>query len=271
MYSLRNLSSLHLSADSAPRRLRGSKRRPPLVWPGRGVRGATAKAACVKRFLLDMLLAVPGLLCGFYLVFLQVGEGLREQFDSARFASVPGQLTTDATATSFVRATKNGNQVTWTVHVTYRFTVDGKEHVGHRLGFSNAFPFGNVGDWVGSHKAGTPVTVYYDPADPRRCVLSRGLSAADHMALAFLTFGGFLAGWLSSVLCGILVFGQGPTSFGQGFLLANVCTQLVMIFCVTVYTAVYPGTDLFLPGILVGVLLAVPIAAWHTRLQTAKG
>lgn len=86
------------------------------------------------------------------------------------------------------------------IRVTYAFSVDGREHVGDRIAFGDGL-WGWTRDrahvaWRTSrYPAGAPVTVYYDPARPGRCTLTRGSDGAPFVP--FLAVAGllFAAGW----------------------------------------------------------------------------
>lgn len=86
------------------------------------------------------------------------------------------------------------------LRVTYAFSVDGRELLGDRIAFGDS-----LWSWtrdrqelarrMARYPAGEPVTVYYDPARPERCTLSRGPDGAPFGA--FLAVAGllFAAGW----------------------------------------------------------------------------
>lgn len=61
----------------------------------------------------------------------------------------------------------------WDVLPVYRYTVEGEEHIGSRLDFSDT-TFATEAEaraQLDMLRAATPLTVYYDPAEPRAAVL----------------------------------------------------------------------------------------------------
>jgi hypothetical protein len=86
------------------------------------------------------------------------------------------------------------------IRVTYAFSVDGRDHVGDRIAFGDALwgwtrDRAHVGWRMSRYPAGEPVTVYYDPARPDRCTLTRGPDGAPFVP--FLAVAGLLVvvGW----------------------------------------------------------------------------
>jgi hypothetical protein len=86
------------------------------------------------------------------------------------------------------------------LRVTYAFSVDGREHVGDRIAFGDAL-WGwtrdreHVGWRMSRYPVGAAVTVYYDPARPERCTLTRGPDGAPFGPLLAVAALLFAAGW----------------------------------------------------------------------------
>jgi hypothetical protein len=96
---------------------------------------------------------------------------------AARWASAPGRIT--SSRVDWDLSLDGGARTrSYRVHLVYEYEVDGRKLAGKRLEFGDSL-FG----WMGSRKSarslqesfpeGRAVTVYYDPAHPERCTLSR--------------------------------------------------------------------------------------------------
>ena len=61
---------------------------------------------------------------------------------------------------------------------TYRFAIAGTSYEGSRIGYAVLLSERDAHRFVSAHPAGTPVTVYADPASPTRSTLRRGGATA---------------------------------------------------------------------------------------------
>lgn len=80
-----------------------------------------------------------------------------------------------------------------TASVRYEYEVEGRTYRGYRVrfgGWLNANPT-DAGRTVIRYRAGSPVSVRYDPRRPRRCTLERRVSRLVWM---FLAIGVFMTG-----------------------------------------------------------------------------
>ena len=57
--------------------------------------------------------------------------------------------------------------------VSYDFTADGRQVRGSRIGIGDDYRGADAAPTMARYPVGSVVTVYYDPADPRNCVLER--------------------------------------------------------------------------------------------------
>lgn len=85
--------------------------------------------------------------------------------------------------------------------VEYEFTVGGRKVHGSRIGIGDDSGGANTDATLKRYPLGAAVTVYYDPADPKNCVLERsgpqGVTAASLIeALALLVLFGACIYWL---------------------------------------------------------------------------
>lgn len=63
-------------------------------------------------------------------------------------------------------------------NVRYRYAIAGTSYEGSRIGFAVLMSQRDAHRFVAAHPAGTPVTVYADPASPSRSTLRRGGATA---------------------------------------------------------------------------------------------
>jgi len=93
------------------------------------------------------------------------------------------------------------------LRVTYAFSVDGRECLGDRIAFGDGLwgwtrDRAHLAGRQARYPVGAAVTVYYDPARPARCTLTRGPDGAPFgpfLALAGLLFAagwGAILGWI---------------------------------------------------------------------------
>lgn len=85
--------------------------------------------------------------------------------------------------------------------VSYEYEVDGRKYSGYRVrfgGWLNANPT-SAGRTVIRYREGSPVSVRYDPRNPRRCTLERRVSRRVWM---FLAIGLFMTGSVFGALLG---------------------------------------------------------------------
>jgi len=131
----------------------------------------------------------------FNLIFLFVcgwsASRLYQANTSFNWPSVQGQITKSQ---SKYQASQESSG-TYTVDFEYKYSVNGKDYVGHEPSFSlfDAFPGINRGELaanelVDSYPANTSTTVYYDPSDPQSAVLKRGSTPGLYYLLVFSTF-----------------------------------------------------------------------------------
>lgn len=76
--------------------------------------------------------------------------------------------------------------------VGYEYVVDGKRFSGNRISLAEIIPESDIESTLDRYPVGAEVTVYYDPADPRKAVLERDLPVdfGKGLAGAFAFFGG---------------------------------------------------------------------------------
>jgi hypothetical protein len=103
--------------------------------------------------------------------------------------------------------------------VDYEFTVGGRKYLGSRIGIGDDAGGANTEATLARYVVGHDVTVYFDPNDPKNCVLERGgpLAHADSSAPA--EGGGALYSLVHLALIGAIValIVEGPDYFAQRF------------------------------------------------------
>lgn len=121
-----------------------------------------------------------------------IAFGLYQQFRSNDYETTTGTVVYSAVAT------RKGNKgsTKYSADIRYEYTVDGVPYTGKQLRYSiNKDEKRAQADFeVGNHPVGLPVTVYYDPGNPKESVLIPGTRAGEFLPIMLLVPFNFL-GW----------------------------------------------------------------------------
>lgn len=103
---------------------------------------------------------------------------------------------------SMVKSHPGDDSTTYSVYIAYRYTLDGRAYEGDRYRFTGGSSSGYQAKAavVQQHPAGSPLTVYVDPADPTESVVLRNAGASLYLGLipiVFAVFGFFFLFLLS--------------------------------------------------------------------------
>ena len=99
---------------------------------------------------------------------------------SLTWSQAPGTVV-DSTVRRYVGEYEGAESISYAPQVGYEYWVNGKKLTGRRVRFGGESQWGFAkvaARRLGGYRMDVPVTVYYDPADPRECVLERTVSSA---------------------------------------------------------------------------------------------
>jgi hypothetical protein len=121
----------------------------------------------MQRFLIGILVIIVGA-CTFYF-------GMN-QLETAK-ASENWPMTKGEISSSEIDKTRKDNRDRYSADITYRYTVDGTNYTGRRLSFGEMISdnYEDAAAIVEKFPKGKDVEVYYDPQNPRDCVLEPGM------------------------------------------------------------------------------------------------
>ena len=117
---------------------------------------------------------------------------------SSSWPTVEGMVT----ESTVVQWTGRRSRKTYVPQITYRYSVDGMEHVGTRLYFGSQYPEAwttgakwttDTREYIARYPPGTLLRVHYDPEDAATSVIEVGLKSAIVLPVAvstFMMFGG---------------------------------------------------------------------------------
>jgi hypothetical protein len=125
-----------------------------------------------------------------------VVRGVLRQIRALGYHPTEGEVIAGA-----VREKADGEGTSFDVDIEYAYRVEGQEYRGRRVRYFRLWGRNWVSQFVGQHPPRTPVTVYYDPADPAEAILLRELDGGP------LWFALFLAPF-NVVLVGFLAYGS---------------------------------------------------------------
>lgn len=111
-----------------------------------------------------------------------VARGIVQQKRTEQFVAVPATI-----LRSEVKVHRGSKSTSYRAEIDYRYTVNGQTYNGSRLRFTSDND-GQSGAraLVKQHPVGSQAEAYYDPADPARAVLFRGLTGMDIFPILFL-------------------------------------------------------------------------------------
>lgn len=173
------------------------------------------------------------------MVMLLVLAAASKGLDLRRAASwhkTTGRVTASKIAQRSIKFQNEPERIENYAAVTYEFTApNGRKVVGSRIGIGDDNRGADAAPTVKRYPVGANVTVYYDPDDPRNCVLERGGPKGIEakgcvMALVELAIAGGVIWWLIARAPGFVraEFPKANESlvvltFGIGTLLAMMC------------------------------------------------
>jgi hypothetical protein len=131
-------------------------------------------------------------------IFIVVGTVLLVNFGhqaiqavrSSSWPTVEGMVT----ESTVVQSTGRRNRKWDTPQITYRYSVDGIEHVGTRLFFGSQYPESwttgakwttDTKEYIARYPPGTLLRVHYDPEDAATSVVEAGLKSAIALPVGF--------------------------------------------------------------------------------------
>jgi hypothetical protein len=114
---------------------------------------------------------------------------------SRDWPSAPGKVERAGVAEEVSRTMRGRKRVSHSAAVRYKYTAQGRDHTGTRVGFGPEQNYSFLArELAERYRPDQPVTVYYDPADPRNAVLQREV-----------LFGGYVFGFVGLFVgfCGV--------------------------------------------------------------------
>jgi hypothetical protein len=112
------------------------------------------------------------------------------QIDARDFPTAQGTVT----ASALTPVTRKGRRTEY-ADISYRYTVDGREHTGTRIRHGTERGDRLAREFVAGHRVGSVVKVYYDPMDPADALLLPGIYGTDlFMPLFLLPFNAVMLG-----------------------------------------------------------------------------
>jgi hypothetical protein len=100
---------------------------------------------------------------------------LREAQAAKNWQSVGGKIIRSEIRTVRKRDLEERETVRSAPAIAYEYNVGGKRYKGERISLAETLPESEIEAILARYPLGAQVTVYYDPADPRRAVLERDL------------------------------------------------------------------------------------------------
>src|SRR4029453_10829321 len=105
---------------------------------------------------------------------------------AAGWSTAVGRIVKSSTAAEHHRFAGEATTVKTMPAVEYEFTVGGRKIRGNRISIGEDSGGANTAETLRRYTAGAAVTVYYDPANPKNCVLERGVPESVGKGLALL-------------------------------------------------------------------------------------
>lgn len=102
------------------------------------------------------------------------------------WSTAVGRIVKSRTAAEHHRTAGEATTVKTTPAVEYEFSVGGRKVRGNRIGIGEDSGGANTEATLRRYTAGAAVTVYYDPANPKNCVLERGVPEGVGKGLAII-------------------------------------------------------------------------------------
>ena len=135
------------------------------------------------------------------------GHQATQAVRSSSWPTVEGMVT----ESTVVQSTGRRSRKTDIPQITYRYSVEGIEHVGTRLFFGSQYPESwttgakwttGTREYIARYPPGTLLRVHYDPEDAATSVIEAGLKSAIVLPVAFSIFMMFGGG----IVLGVVVW-----------------------------------------------------------------
>lgn len=126
------------------------------------------------------------------LILFAAAVKMKEARAAQTWQTARGKITRSEIRANRKRDIEGRPQVRSAPSIAYEYSVNGKRYTGERISLGENIPESDFESLLRRYPVGADVTVYYDPADPRRAVLERTLPADFGKGLAgvFLFLGG---------------------------------------------------------------------------------
>lgn len=118
-----------------------------------------------------------------------VANKMLEVRRAAGWSTAVGRIVKSSTAAERHRFAGETTTVKTMPVVEYEFSVDGRKIRGDRIGIGEDSGGANTESTLRRYTVGAAVTVYYDPANPKNCVLERGVPEGIGKGLAIIVGG----------------------------------------------------------------------------------
>ncbi len=181
-------------AEQEERESRPAKRSSePPVWAVAAVIGSVALifiASFVRRWLpfgdSDYFWIALIFLPMVVLVVAAIANKMLEVRRAAGWSTAVGRIVRSGTTAEHHRFAGEATTVKTMPDVEYEFSVGGHKIRGNRIGIGEDSGGANTEATLRHYTVGAAVTVYYDPANPKNCVLERGVPEGIGKAMAIL-------------------------------------------------------------------------------------
>jgi hypothetical protein len=120
------------------------------------------------------------------LVVAAVAAKMLEVRRASGWSTAVGRIVKSGTAAQHHRFAGEATTVKTMPDVEYEFSVGGRKIRGNRIGIGEDSGGANTEATLRHYTVGAAVTVYYDPANPKNCVLERGVPEGVGKGLAIL-------------------------------------------------------------------------------------
>jgi hypothetical protein len=123
------------------------------------------------------------------LVVVAIAAKMLEVRQAAAWSTAVGRVVKSGTGADHHRFAGAATTVKTMPVVEYEFSAGGRTMCGNRISIGEDSGGANTEATLRRYPVGTTVTVFYDPANPKNCVLERGIPAGVAKGLAILAGG----------------------------------------------------------------------------------
>ena len=121
-------------------------------------------------------------------LFVLAMVSLRRAKDSAFWRNTNGEIISAKIEKSESQSSGHGNEFRYTPKISYTYTLNDQDFISGRIKIMNDYSSNSleaVQKIILKYRPGSEVIVYYDPANPKRAVLEKGVSTEIYILLAF--------------------------------------------------------------------------------------